>query len=186
MVVCSRDDAVALRLALVVEHVRPGIPLIVTVHGRIVSSQLRRAVSNIRVTSMAEIVAPSLAASCLDDRLLWVRRTADGLHGVRSDYARPQLVGIEAPVRRRGQQLLARLGSLVQPFEPSGRILTAGLFGFLIIRIGGTLLAAAALGSTATGALLHEQTVYLITPDGRIEPFEADVPAAPTGYRDRR
>lgn len=121
MVVCSRDDAVALRLALVVEHVRPGIPLIVTVHGRIVSSQLRRAVSNIRVTSMAEIVAPSLAASCLDDRLLWVRRTADGLHGVRSDYARPQLVGIEAPVRRRGQQLLARLGSLVQPFEPSGR-----------------------------------------------------------------
>lgn len=28
VIVCSRDDAVALRLALVVEHVRPGIPLI--------------------------------------------------------------------------------------------------------------------------------------------------------------
>ncbi|HYZ08763.1 MAG TPA: NAD-binding protein [Pseudonocardiaceae bacterium] len=52
-----------------------------------------------------------------------------------------------------------------------------------VYRIGGTLLAAAALGSDATDAFLHEQTVYLITPDGRIEPFEpdvADVQALPT------
>jgi hypothetical protein len=53
VLVCSRDDAVALRLALVVEHVRPGIPLIVRVHSRVVAAQLERAVSNIRVTSMA-------------------------------------------------------------------------------------------------------------------------------------
>ncbi len=46
-----------------------------------------------------------------------------------------------------------------------------------VYRIGGTLLAAAALGSDATEAFLHEQTVYLIKPDGRIEPFEADVQA---------
>jgi voltage-gated potassium channel Kch len=44
-----------------------------------------------------------------------------------------------------------------------------------VYRIGGTLLAAAALGSDATDAFLHEQTVYLVTPAGRIEPFEADV-----------
>jgi hypothetical protein len=44
----------------------------------------------------------------------------------------------------------------------------------------GTLLAATALGSNATVVFLHEQTIYLITPDDRIEPFEADVAAAPT------
>jgi hypothetical protein len=135
VIVCSRDDAVALRLALVVEYVRPGIPLIVTVHGTVVTSQLERAVSNIRVTSMAEIVAPTLAAPCLDDRLLWVRRTSEGFSGVRADHARPRLIGIEieASNRRRGRQLLANLGSLFRPFEPSARILTAGVLGFLLI-----------------------------------------------------
>ena len=49
-----------------------------------------------------------------------------------------------------------------------------------VYRIGGTLLAAAALGSNATDAFLHEQTVYLIMPDGSFEPFEADVAAAST------
>ena len=40
-----------------------------------------------------------------------------------------------------------------------------------VYRIGGTLLAAAALRSDACEALLHQQTVYLVTADGRIEPF---------------
>ncbi len=47
-----------------------------------------------------------------------------------------------------------------------------------VYRIGGTLLAAAALGSPATEAFLSEQTVYLIDPDGRIEPFNGEVEAA--------
>nr|MBA3304443.1 NAD-binding protein [Thermoleophilaceae bacterium] len=47
-----------------------------------------------------------------------------------------------------------------------------------VYRIGGTLLAAAALGSSATEAFLSEQTVYLIGPGGRIEPFDSDVEAA--------
>jgi Trk K+ transport system NAD-binding subunit len=49
-----------------------------------------------------------------------------------------------------------------------------------VYRIGGTLLAAAALGSDATEAFLHEQTVYMIIPDDRVEPFEADVQALTT------
>lgn len=40
-----------------------------------------------------------------------------------------------------------------------------------VYRIGGTLLAAAALGSNATEAFLHEQAVYLLTADGQIKPF---------------
>jgi len=47
-----------------------------------------------------------------------------------------------------------------------------------VYRIGGTLLAAAALGLPATGAFLHEDTVYLIDADGRIEPFGSDGAAA--------
>jgi len=61
VIVISNDDNASLRLALVVENVRPGVPLVVTVFGGIVASQLRRAVRNVRVMSMADIVVPSLA-----------------------------------------------------------------------------------------------------------------------------
>jgi hypothetical protein len=166
VIVCSRDDAVALRLALVVEYVRPGVPLIVTVHGRIVRSQLERAVSNIRVTSMAEIVAPSLAAPCLDDRMLWVRRTPEGLFSVRADYARLQLVKITTSDRRRGQRLWASLGSLVRPFEPSARILTAGLLGFLLILVLDTVATTLVLGRSPVDAFYAAtKTIVTVGPD---------------------
>jgi hypothetical protein len=56
---------------------------------------------------------------------------------------------------------------------------TRSLFAIGVVRdtfrISGTLLAAVALGSDATGAFLHERTVYLILPDGRVEPADSDV-----------
>ena len=61
VVVISRDDRISLRLALVVEGLRPGVRLIVTIYNRDLAAQVRRAVRNVRVMSMAEIVAPALA-----------------------------------------------------------------------------------------------------------------------------
>jgi len=145
VIVITRDDGIALRIALVVENIRPGVPLIVTVHSRIVAGQLRRAVRNIRVTSMAEIVAPTLAAPCLEDGLLTVTRRGDGFFGVRADDGHPRLVDIETPGTWRGR-LLANLGSLVRPFEPAARILTIGLLGFLFILVVETVAVALVLG----------------------------------------
>ncbi len=58
---------------------------------------------------------------------------------------------------------------------------TRALLGLGIVRdvyrIGGTVLAAAALGSDASEAFLHERTVYLVGPDGHIEPFAGDLTA---------
>lgn len=152
VIVISRDDAVALRLALIVEYVRPGIHLIVTVHSRIVAAQLERAVDNIRVTSMARIVAPTLAAPCLDDRFLWVRRTPEGLSAVRADGGRLRLVDIEAPGPRRSRRLLANMVSLIRPFEPSARILTYGAFGFLLILVLETVATVLVLGLSPVDA----------------------------------
>jgi hypothetical protein len=47
-----------------------------------------------------------------------------------------------------------------------------------VYRIGGTLMAAAALGSDVEEGFLHGKTVYMIHSDGRIEPFEGDLEAA--------
>ncbi len=46
-----------------------------------------------------------------------------------------------------------------------------------VYRIGGTLIAAMALGSPAREAFLHEKVVYLVTDDGLIEPFEQQLAA---------
>lgn len=145
VIVISRDDSVALRLALIVEYVRPGVHLIVTVHSRIVAAQLRRAVPNIHVTSMARIVAPTLAAPCLGDGFLWVRRTPAGFTAVRADNGQPQLADIGAPGARLGQRLLMTAASPLRPFEPSARILTVGAVGFLLILAVETLASAVVL-----------------------------------------
>ena len=133
VVVISNDDHVSLRLALVVENVRPGVPLVVTVFGRIVASQVQRAVQNVRVLSMADMVVPSLAGPCFDNRLLSVSRRDGGFAGVRAGSDGPELVPIEPYVPSRVQWLLTNLGSIINPFEVSARILMAGLLGFLLI-----------------------------------------------------
>ena len=133
VVVISNDDNVSLRLALVVENVRPGVPLVVTVFGGIVALQLRRAVRNVRVLSMADMVVPSLAGPCLDDRLLSVSRQDGGFAGVEDGPDGPELVSIERYVPSRRRWLLTNVRSILNPYEPSARILMAGLLGFLLI-----------------------------------------------------
>jgi len=125
VVVISNDDNVSLRLALVVENVRPGVPLVVTVFGGIVALQLRRAVRNVRVLSMADMVVPSLAGPCLDAGLLSVSRRDGGFMGVQGGPDGPELVPIEHYVPSRRRWLLSNLRSILNPFEPSARILMA-------------------------------------------------------------
>ncbi len=131
VVIVSRDDHVSLRLALVVENVRPGVPLIATVHGQIIAAQLERVVENARVMSRADIVAPALAAVCFEEGLLMVRREEEGFSGIRADDDGPRLDPIEPSSQGPHERLLANVGSLVNPFEISARILIAGLAGFM-------------------------------------------------------
>src|SRR5689334_11574952 len=63
--VISHDDIEALRLALVAEHARPGVPLLVTIFDRTVATQLLRVVPNCHVVSLADAAAPVLAEDCL-------------------------------------------------------------------------------------------------------------------------
>lgn len=131
--VISNDDNVSLRLALVVENVRPGVPLVVTVFGSIVAAQLRDAVQNVRVMSMADMVVPSLAAACLDADLLSVTRRDGRFAGVRAGPDGPHIVPLAIRRPTIVQRLLASLSSVVRPFELSARILMAGLLGFLLV-----------------------------------------------------
>jgi len=170
VVVISNDDHVSLRLALVVENVRPGVPLVVTVFDSDVAARLSRAVRNVRVMSMAGMVVPSLAGPCLDDRLLSVSRRDGGFAGVVEGSDGPELVPIEPYVPTRGHWLLTNLGSILNPFELSARILMAGLLGFLFILLLDATVLAIALDEPLVDAFYSAtKTIVTVGPNPLID-----------------
>jgi voltage-gated potassium channel Kch len=148
VVVISKDDHISLRSALIVEGVRPGVRLVVTVFDRDVALKLESAVRNVHVISMADIVVPSIAAACLDHSPLSLHRTATGLRAIRSGSEGPEIVTLDLPRRGLGPRLVTALSALLRPHELSAKILMSGLLGFLAIL---------ALDAVMTAAVLHEQ-----------------------------
>ena len=123
--VVARDDIVALRLALVVEHFRPGIELVVTVFDRTIAGELQRSVPRRRVVSLADIVAPSLAAPC---------------------------IAAAAP-KRAGLDLFGQLGGILNPTYAGARILIIGLFGLLSVFLLDAILLVAVLNLAPADAI---------------------------------
>lgn len=173
VVVISRDDRVALRLALVVEGVRPGVRLIVTIYNRDLASQVRRAVRNVRVTSMAEIVAPALAGPCLDEDLIAVSRSprpGGPPRGVRAGDDGPVLEPLTPRGGRLGDRLQANVTSLLHPYELSAKTLLAGLLGFMVILLTETIVVGLALHEPALKALyLATRTIVTVGPNEEID-----------------
>src|SRR5918998_3703203 len=68
-VVVASDDAFALRAALMVRHADADVELLVTYFAPATADELCERIGNCRLTSMANIVAPTLAGPCLDEDL---------------------------------------------------------------------------------------------------------------------
>jgi len=171
VVVVSPSDVGALRLALRVEHVRPGIPLVVTIFGRGVAEQVAGSVENVRVLSMGEIAAPCLAGPLIDPELVAIVETPEGPAAVAIRDDAPVLTGLGSPGPRLGQRLTSTISSFLWPFDASARILMIGVLGVLLI-----LLVEAALMVVALGAPVVE-AVY-----GAVK---ATVTVGPNPFADR-
>jgi Trk K+ transport system NAD-binding subunit len=170
VVVISRDDRVSLRLALVVEHLRPGVRLIVTIYNRDLGGELRRAVRNVRVMSMADIVAPTLAGACLADDLVSVRRSGEALLGIRQGAQGPVATPLALHRRNRGERLLAGLYSILHPFELSARTLLAGLLGFAFILVTDSVVIGLELHESVADAIYAAtKTIVTVGPTTRVD-----------------
>lgn len=146
VIVISRFDHVSLRRALVVAHVRPGIPTLVTVFDRDVAVHLQDTVDNVRVLSMADIVAPAFAGPCLDPKLMSLVDGPSEVSGIAPRDGEPQAVSARWSIPGRGRRMLANLEALARPFDSSARILIYGLLGFLAVLVAETLLTVFAEG----------------------------------------
>jgi voltage-gated potassium channel Kch len=148
--VVSRDDIEVLRIALVVEHARPGRRLIVTVFNRTVASQLHKAVPSCQVTSMADAVATTLAGPCIAEGLESLAQLPSGLAGVREAGDGVAVVPLRIARRGRVVRVLHEIRGAFRPFDLNARFLVAGLGGFLAIL---------ALDAVVTGVALHQGPV---------------------------
>jgi voltage-gated potassium channel Kch len=153
VVVVSRSDHLSLRLALVVAHIRPDVPALVTIFDRGVAEHLQRKADNVHVLSMADVVAPAFAGPCVDEGLLSVVRGPAGVGGVRAIDGEPQHIAPTWSTPDRGRRLLASLEALVRPFDPSAQILVAGLFGVLGVLVVETIVTMLAAGLSLIDAL---------------------------------
>ncbi len=80
VVVVSRDDVLVLRLTLLSAHVRPDLPLWVTMFDKTITRELQHVVSAVHVVSPSELVAADLAEQCV---AVAAGETARGRRGVR-------------------------------------------------------------------------------------------------------
>jgi TrkA-N domain len=130
VVVLSRDDIVALRYALLVEHLRPGIRLIVTIFDHTTGRAVRDAVPNCTVLSMPDTIMPSLLGACLGPGLAGILRIRDRLHAFTDDARLEPIRQLSRPATTAHRsRLRAWFGSLTV----SSRALVASFAGLLAV-----------------------------------------------------
>jgi hypothetical protein len=151
-VVVSRSDVLSLRLALIIAHVRPGLPMLVTTSRAPSPRSSRGTVENARVLSMADIVAPAFAGPCIDPELLSLAGPASNVSGVEAGHDGPQRKPLESTRRNLGRRLWTGLESLAQPFDASAQILVIGLVGFVAVLLVETAVTSLARGMTLVDA----------------------------------
>lgn len=160
--VVSRDDAVALRMALMVRYEDDAVPLLVTLFDATAAAQLRAADPAVEITSMAEIVAPSLAGPCLAEGLVAVRSGEDGPVAVRTDGARITEEPLVPPDA--GNAALAVLTALARPYDKSAALLVYGFLGLLAVLVAETVGAVIVLEQGAVDAF-YGASKTLVTVD---------------------
>ena len=128
--VVARTDAIVLRMALMVRAVSKDVPLLLTIFDPTMSEQVARAVPNTRVTSLADIVAPSLAGPCIDERFAAVTVEEGKPVGLVEDDG--AVTEEQIPIyRERRAEALAR--ALFTPYDKSAGMLLYGAIGLVAV-----------------------------------------------------
>ncbi|MBI5106217.1 MAG: NAD-binding protein, partial [Solirubrobacterales bacterium] len=143
------------------------VPLLVTIFDPTTAAQVHERIERCEVTSMADIVAPSLAGPCLGDDLAAVRAEGDeDAIGLRDAGDRIEEVPIEVPPRRR----VRALGSaLLRPHDPSAKLLLFGALGLVTTFLLETFGAMAVLGQGAVDASYGAaKTLVSVDPNDKV------------------
>jgi len=173
--VIARRDAFVLRMALIVRSVSEELPLLLTIFDPTMAEQVSRDVPNTTVTSLADIVAPSLAGPCIEEGAsavsvegeLPVLLTDDG-DGELGEKPVPQLKAHRA-------EALAR--ALFTPYDKSAGLLLFGAIGLVAVFLIETITAIFVLDNSIVDAI-YGSAKTLVTVDPNL-----DVDKGPGWYK---
>jgi Trk K+ transport system NAD-binding subunit len=163
--VVAREDAFVLRTALIVRSVSEEVPLLLTVFDQAMAEQVAGELPNTHVTSLADIVAPSLAGPCIDERATAVSVEGDGAillveeDGELSEEPAPQL-------KARRIEALAR--ALFTPYDKSAGLLLYGAIGLVAIFLIETVTAVFVIDNSAVDAI-YGAAKTLVTVDPNLD-----------------
>ena len=163
--VVAREDAFVLRMALLVRSVNEEVPLLLTIFDQTMAERVTGEMANTRVTSLAEIVAPSLAGPCIDERGT----------GVRVEDERPLLIVekdgevSEQPVPQlKAHRFEALARALFTPYDKSAGLLLYGAIGLVAILLLETLSAVLVLDNSIVDAF-YGAAKTLVTVDPNLD-----------------
>ncbi len=127
--IVARADAIVLRMALMVRAVSEDVPLLLTIFDQTMAEEVAREWPNAHVTSLADIVAPSLAGPCIAKRFTAVTVDDGQPVGLIERDGEVQEQPIVAP---KPHPIQAAARSLVSPYDRSAGLLLFGALGLLL------------------------------------------------------
>ena len=163
--VVSGEDPIVLRMALMVRAVSADIPLLLTIFDPTMAAETQQAFSNTRVTSLADIVAPSLAGPCIDERFVAVDTGGDHPVGLVQDGDKLH----EEPIsKRRPRRVEALVRALFRPYDKSAGLLLFGAIGLVGVFLIETITAVFVLDESFVDAF-YGSAKTIVTVDPNLE-----------------
>ena len=164
--VIAGEDPIVLRLALMVRAVSDDVPLLLTIFDPTIAEQITREWPNTQVTSLADIVAPSLAGPCIEERFTAV--SVDGEHPV-GLVEEGEGVREEPIPKRRPRQAEALLRALFTPYDKSAGLLLFGSIGLVTVFLIEAVTAVFVLDQTVTDAIYGSaKTLVTVDPNPEV------------------
>jgi voltage-gated potassium channel Kch len=167
VLVVSRDDAWPLRAALLVRHLDEDVPIVATIFDPATGAELEDVIGNATVTSLADIVAPSLAGPCLGDELAAVLDDGDRPLGLRCDDGAVEVASLPEV---RARRLRALVSAVIKPFDRSASLVWFGAIGLLAVLIFETVAAAIVLDQSLVDAFYGAvKTLVTVDPNPAVQ-----------------
>ena len=164
--VVARTDEIVLRMALVVRAVSTDVPLLLTIFDPTMAEQVSGIVPRTRVTSLADIVAPSLAGPCIDERYTSLAiKDGKPIGLVERDGG-----VVEEPIDSpRPHRIEALARALFTPYDRSAGMLLFGAVGLIAILALETVTAVFTLDQSLVDAIYGSaKTIVTVDPNQKV------------------
>jgi Trk K+ transport system NAD-binding subunit len=167
VLVVSREDAWPLRAALLVRHLDDDVPIVATIFDPATGAELEDVIGNATVTSLADIVAPTLAGPCLGDELAAVLDDGDRPVGLSCDDGAVEVASLPEV---RARRLRALVSAIIKPFDRSASLVWFGAIGLLAVLIFETVAAAIVLDQNLVDAFYGAvKTLVTVDPNPAVQ-----------------